>query len=45
MSGVIAKEKRDAAIEDLPGFFLQTEKDGEEVMLLKMTGAIAFLLV
>ena len=42
---VIAKEGRDIATVDLPGFFLQTEQDGEEEILLKLTGAVALLLV
>jgi len=42
---VIAKEGRDVATVDLPGFFLQTDQDGEEEILLKLTGAVALLLV
>jgi len=42
---VIAKVGRDVATVDLPGFFLQTEQDGEEEILLKLTGAVALLLV
>jgi hypothetical protein len=40
---VIAREGRDAASVDLPGFFLQTDQD--ELILLKLTGAVALLLV
>jgi hypothetical protein len=40
---VIAREGRDAASVDLPGFFLQTDQD--ELILLKVTGAVALLLV
>jgi len=40
---VIAKEKRDVAIVDLQGFFLQTNQDQE--LLLKLTGAFALLTV
>ena len=43
IAAIIAKECRDAASVDLPGFFLQT--DQEERILLKVTGAIALLLV
>ena len=39
---VIAKEGRDCATVDLPGFFLQTEQ--EEEILLKLTGSVAILL-
>jgi len=44
---VIAKEGRDVATVDLPGFFLQTDQDGEEdiLLLLKLIGAVALLLV
>ena len=42
---VIAKEGRDVVTVDLPGFFLQREQDGEEEILLKLTGAVALLLV
>ena len=42
---VIAKEARDVASVDLPGFFLQTEQEGDEVILLKLTGEVALLLV
>ena len=41
---VAALEKRDVATVDLPGFFLQTEQEGEEI-LLKLTGSVAVLLV
>ena len=40
---VIAREQRDVASVDLPGFFLQTDQD--EKILLKLTGAVALLLV
>jgi hypothetical protein len=40
---VIAREARDVATVDLPGFFLQTDQD--ELILLKVTGAVALLLV
>ena len=40
---VIAKEGRDVATVDLPGFFLQTEQDEE--ILLKLVGAVALLLL
>ena len=43
--GMIAKEKRDPAIVGLPGFFLQTECKHEELILLKLTGTVALLLV
>ena len=42
---VIAKESRDAATVDLPGFFLQTEADKDNQLILKLTGAVAILLV
>jgi hypothetical protein len=42
---VIAKEARDVASVDLPGFFLQTEQEGDDVILLKLTGEVALLLV
>ena len=42
---VIAKEGRDVATVDLPGFFLQTEQEGDELILLKLTGEVALLLV
>ena len=42
---MIAKEGRDVATVDLPGFFLQTEQEGEEDILLKLTGDVALLLV
>ena len=42
---VIAREGRDAATVDLPGFFLQTEQEGDELILLKLTGEVALLLV
>ena len=42
---IIAKESRDVATVDLPGFFLQTEMEGEDKILLKITGAVALLLV
>ena len=40
---VAALEKRDVATIDLPGFFLQTEQEGEQI-LLKLTGSVAVLL-
>jgi hypothetical protein len=40
---IIAREGRDAASNDLPGFFLQTDQD--KLILLKLTGAVALLLV
>ena len=40
---VFAKEGRDTATADLPGFFLQTKQ--EEEVLIKITGAAALLLV
>ena len=40
---VIAREGRDLATVDLPGFFLQTDQD--KLILLKVTGAVALLLV
>jgi hypothetical protein len=43
VAAVIAREGRDAASVDLPGFFLQTDQD--ELILLKVTGAVALLLV
>ena len=43
--GVMAKETRGFATVDLPGLFLQTDRDGEELMLLKLKSAIALLLV
>ena len=45
MVAIIAKEGRDCATVDLPGFFLQTESDNDQLMLLKLTGAVAQLLV
>ena len=42
---VIAKEGRDCATVDLPGFFLQTEADKNNPLILKLTGAVAILLV
>ena len=42
---VINKEGRDVATVDLPGFFLQTDQEGDELILLKLTGAVALLLV
>ena len=40
---VIAREGRDVAAVDLPGFFLQTDQD--KLILLKVTGAVALLLI
>ena len=49
MIAVIAKEGRDCATVDLPGFFLQTEQETTDnkskELLLKLTGAVATLLV
>ena len=49
MIAVVAKEGRDCATVDLPGFFLQTEQektdDKSKELLLKLTGAVAILLV
>ena len=42
---MIAREGRDVATADLPGFFLQTEQEGDEVIMLKLTGEVALLLV
>ena len=42
---VIAREGRDVATVDLPGFFLQTEQEGDELKLLKLTGEVVLLLV
>ena len=43
IAAVIAREGRDVAIVDLPGFFSQTDQD--EKIILKVTGAVALLLV
>jgi hypothetical protein len=43
IAAVIARESRDVASVDLPGFFLQTDQD--EKILLNVTGAVALLLV
>ena len=40
---VIAKEKRDAATVDLPGYFLQTDQDQD--LLLKLTGSVTLLTI
>ena len=49
MIAVIAKEGRDCATVDLPGFFLQIEQEKTDnkskELLLKLTGAVAILLV
>ena len=42
---VIAKEDRDCATVDLPGFFLQIEADKDKQLILKLTRAVAILLV
>ena len=42
---MIAKEGRDCATVDLPGFFLQTEQEENSDLLLKLTGQVAALLV
>ena len=44
--GVVAKEVRNVAMVNLLSFFLQIEtNDDEELLLLKLTRAVAFLLV
>jgi len=43
LCAVFAKEGRDTAIVNLPGFFLQTKQEDE--VLIKLTGAAALLLV
>ena len=45
MCGVISKEARDTATVDLQGFFLQTEEDKDEQIIIMLTGAVALLLV
>jgi len=45
LCAVFAKEGRDVATVNLPSFFLQTENEGDEPVLLKITGAVALLLV
>ena len=45
MYAVIVKKKRDVVIVDLPGFFLQIEKTDKDLIILKLIGAIALLLV
>ena len=42
--GESSKERIDAATVDLPGFFRQTDRDREELIFLKLTGAIALFL-
>ena len=42
---MIAKKGRDMATVDLLGFFLQTKHNREDQILIKLTGAIALLLV
>ena len=43
---VAAKEDRDIAKVDFPGFFLQTELDeDDELTITKLAGAVALLLV
>ena len=42
---VIAKEGRDCATVDLPGFFLQTEQEENSDLLLKLTGQVTTLLI
>ena len=42
---LIAKEGRDCATVDLPGFFLQTEQEEDSDLMLKLTGQVAALLV
>jgi len=41
----IAKESRDVTTIDLLGFFLQTKRDKEELLMLKLTRASLLLLV
>ena len=41
----IAKEGRDIATIDLPGFFLQTEQEKDSEIILRLTGSVAILLV
>ena len=45
MCSVIVKEGRDVATMDRPGFFLQTEQEKENAVLLESTRATATLLV
>ena len=45
LCGEINEEERDVAAADLPGFFLQTERDGKDLILLKLIGAIVSLLI
>ena len=45
LCALFAKEERDVATIDLPGFFLQTKNEGEEPVILRITGAAALLLV
>ena len=45
MIAMIAREGRDCATVDLPGFFLQTKSEENSTLLLKLTGAVALLLV
>ena len=45
LCALFAKEGRDTATVDLPGFFLQTLNEGKEPVFLKITGAAALLLV
>ena len=40
-----AKDGRDCATIDLPGFFLQTEQEEDTQVLLRLTGSVAMLLV
>ena len=42
---MIAKERRGTATAGLPGLFLQADREGEELMTLKLAGAVALLLV
>ena len=41
---IIAKERHNVAVEDLTGFFPQTNTNNEKLLLLKMTGAALLLL-
>ena len=39
---IIEREVRDASTVCLPGFFLQKEREGEERIFLKLTGAVLY---
>ena len=45
MVATIAREGRDCATVDLTGLFLQTKSEENSTLLLKLTGAVALLLV